>query len=237
MSGNIIRCPDCGILNNLEVAGRTCWRCARHFQDEDLADRASDETALPGIGELAVAPTIRISTGGELEKMLGLVGLTATLGLLIFVLSRCSMVSVAPVASEIRPVISPFEAATQELDGLSQRLAHANSTCENGATRIDVDGRLALAEVDLAMVDNIDSISPAQEQRIRESIGSEMGLPPSRVDGWRSIYRSRAEQAKRLLTSADEDTKHRQQAACAERSGLKLQVARAKSDVARLRPS
>lgn len=71
-----------------------------------------------------------------------------------------------------------------------------------------------MAEVDLAMADNIDNISPTQEQRIRASLGAEMGLAPSEVNGWKEIYRSRATQAKSLIERAKAQEAETKDAAC-----------------------
>lgn len=57
----------------------------------------------------------------------------------------------------------------------------------------------AKAEWDIAAAQNLDSVSTEQEWEIRASLGAEMGLAPSQVNGWRQIYRARAETAQKKL--------------------------------------
>lgn len=100
-------------------------------------------------------------------------------------------------------IVTPTQAAQKQVRDLKERLVRARETCESGPTRYDDDGAEAMAEVDVAMAENIENVSPEQEQRIRASIGAEMGLAPSEVNGWKAIYRSRAEQARRRLAERE----------------------------------
>lgn len=117
-------------------------------------------------------------------------------------------------SAEATPTIEPKQESAKVINDLQERLARATSTCENGATSLDSDGSLALAEVDVAMAKNINNISSAEEQRIRASIGAEMGLAPSEVNGWRDIYRSRARQAQAKLDRAASENARVRREAC-----------------------
>ncbi|QOV94228.1 hypothetical protein [Novosphingobium sp. ES2-1] len=80
-------------------------------------------------------------------------------------------------------------------------------TCSNGTNAEPYYRKLsererALAEWDAIAGEDLDSISADQEWEIRRSIGDQMGLAPSQVNGWKSIYKARQEQAKRLLAEA-----------------------------------
>lgn len=131
---------------------------------------------------------------------LGIVGgIALPLFGVIFLLSQCDRTS----ASLDEPAVAPIS-MDGELKVAKDRLDHAVEVCKNGASGGDPTGKFASAEVDIAMADNIDNVSPEQEWRIRKSIAAEMGLAPSEVDGWKDIYRSRAEQARRLLKDRDE---------------------------------
>lgn len=61
------------------------------------------------------------------------------------------------------------------------------------------EGRQAQAAWDAAAAENLDNISPEQEWEIRRSIGAELGIAPSEVDGWKEIYRQRAEASQRAV--------------------------------------
>lgn len=127
-------------------------------------------------------------------------------------------------AREIRQAEASRASLEEEVGLLQRRHERAVRICENGAPRRDPDGELALAEVDVAMADSIDSVSPEQEQRIRASIGAEMGLAPSQVNGWRSIYEGRARRARGLLEQAEAAEKREQDRACAEAPDLAEQL-------------
>lgn len=124
--------------------------------------------------------------------------------------------------------------AQQEVADLTERLGRATNTCQYGPSRSDPDGKLAMAEVDLAMADNIENISPSEERRIRASLGAEMGLAPSEVNGWKAIYRSRAEQAKRLLADAEAEEAEIKKDACDYIPELQGLLAEAKRSAAAL---
>ncbi|WP_293647786.1 hypothetical protein [Sphingopyxis sp. RIFCSPHIGHO2_12_FULL_65_19] len=117
----------------------------------------------------------------------------------MFLLSQCDRSN----ASLDDPAVPPIS-LEDDLKTAKNRLDHATDVCKNGASGSDPTGRFAAAEVDIAMADNIDNVSPEQEWRIRKSIGAEMGLAPSEVDGWKDIYRGRAEQARKLLKERDD---------------------------------
>lgn len=127
-------------------------------------------------------------------------------------------------AREIRQAEASRASLEEEVGLLQRRHERAVRICENGAPRRDPDGELELAEVDVAMADSIDSVSPEQEQRIRASIGAEMGLAPSQVNGWRSIYEGRARRARGLLEQAEAAEKREQDRACAEAPDLAEQL-------------
>jgi hypothetical protein len=150
---------------------------------------------------------------------------------LVFALAACgSETSNSPAG----PEKSDLDIAKQEVMNLTERLGRATDTCTNGPVRSDEDGKLAMAEVDLAMADNIDNISPAQEQRIRASLGAEMGLAPSQVDGWKDIYRSRAKNAKSLIALAEKEEAESKKAACDYLPELRALLQKAQLDVGQL---
>lgn len=86
------------------------------------------------------------------------------------------------------------------LEEVEQRLKDAEHVCNYGPPRTSREIREeAIAEWDIAAAENLDNISQQEEWRIRKAIGAEIGLPASDVNGWKDIYRSRAEQATRRL--------------------------------------
>ena len=126
------------------------------------------------------------------------------------------------------------KAAQKSVADLEERLARALATCENGPSRYDPSGKLALAEVDVAMAENIVEVTPEQEQRIRTLIGAEMGLAPSQVDGWREIYESRGAAARALLKQAEREEDLQQQRACDYLPELRTLLSDAETDLASL---
>jgi hypothetical protein len=55
-------------------------------------------------------------------------------------------------------------------------------------------GERAKGVWDRAAAENVEIVSPEQEEEIRISLGRELGIAPSKVD-WKGIYKRRAEQA------------------------------------------
>jgi hypothetical protein len=98
--------------------------------------------------------------------------------------------------------------ARSDLEQDQKQLADTESVCKYGPEQPIEDVRKeALAEWDAAAGENLENISPEQEWEIRKSLGAEMGLAPSEVNGWKDIYRSRAEHAKQVLKSREENRK------------------------------
>jgi hypothetical protein len=171
-------CPACGA--SAGAADEACQRCGQRFGlSTDLSRGVGAESAVRVLGIF----------GGIALPFFGV----------IFLLSHCDRSS----ASLDEPAVAPVS-MDDDLKVAKDRLDHAVDACKNGASGGDPTGKYALAEVDIAMADNIDNVSPEQEWRIRKSIGAEMGLAPSEVDGWKDIYRGRAEQARRLLKERDD---------------------------------
>ncbi|MES2289684.1 MAG: hypothetical protein V4530_08085 [Pseudomonadota bacterium] len=90
---------------------------------------------------------------------------------------------------------SPRDAALEKVRGEIALLAPDVSYCDDLMKKVDLaSAENANAEWDKAAGQNLRDVSPEQEQEIRASLGAQLGIPPSKVD-WKSIYRSRAEQA------------------------------------------
>lgn len=141
----------------------------------------------------------------------------AMLGAPIYLISRrtssshLSSVQLVRRAVVANHAVSGASAGRQKaVSDLSERLSRATDTCRYGPARDDPEGKLALAEWDIAAAQDLENVSPGEEARIRASIGAEMGLAPSAVNGWKQIYQSRAERARRVLDEAkarETDTK------------------------------
>ncbi|MGB3848131.1 MAG: hypothetical protein WA940_19820 [Sphingopyxis sp.] len=171
-------CPACG--GPAGAADEACKRCGQRFGlSTDLPRGAGADSVVRALGIF----------GGIALPFFGV----------IFLLSQCDRSS----AFLDEPAVSPIS-MDDDLKVAKDRLDHAVDACRNGASSGDPTGKYALAEVDIAMADSIDDVSPEREWRIRKSIGAEMGLAPSEVDGWKDIYRGRAEQARRLLKERDD---------------------------------
>ncbi len=133
--------------------------------------------------------------------------------------------------------------ARDELAQVELHLENASITCAHGRGRsIDEVREEALAEWDAAVGDNLDNISPEQEWEIRKSLGAQMGLAPSEVNGWKDIYRNRAEQAKRILNKRngsgnvkDEFWQKQQKVACDSVPEARKVVDLQKTELARLK--
>lgn len=95
---------------------------------------------------------------------------------------------------------SPEDERLEQIDSeLSTIEARENECFAARRSSADIMGQAALNEWDIAAADSVETISAEQEWEIRKSLGKEMNLAPSEVNGWREIYRSRAEKAKREL--------------------------------------
>jgi hypothetical protein len=85
---------------------------------------------------------------------------------------------------------TPEEHAQEMLDIVEARCARLKIEANQAY------GQQALAEWDEAAASVTETISPKQEWEIRKSLGREMGLAPSEVNGWKEIYKARAEAAR-----------------------------------------
>jgi hypothetical protein len=96
----------------------------------------------------------------------------------------------------------------RKIEALQTELASVRSAidgCENAMTELRTrEGDASLSEWDIAAAGNVDKVSPEQEWEIRKSLGAEMGLAPSEVNGWKEIYKSRAEAARSKKASESE---------------------------------
>jgi hypothetical protein len=174
----VVNCPACGAPAG--AADQACQRCGQRFGlPTDFPRGAGADSVVRSLGIF----------GGIALPFFGA----------IFLLSQCDRSS----ASLDEPAIAPVS-LDDDLKVAKDRLDHAVDACKNGASGGDPTGKYALAEVDIAMAENIDKVSPEQEWRIRKSIGAELGLAPSEVDGWKDIYRGRAEKARKLLKDRDD---------------------------------
>lgn len=91
-----------------------------------------------------------------------------------------------------------------------------------------------LAQVDIALAENVDNISVEREWEIRRSIGTEMGLAPHEVNGWKDIYRGRAEAAKRELEMLERERPEREAKEREEKQRLCDSYEWGKQDILRL---
>lgn len=111
---------------------------------------------------------------------------------------------------------------------LEDRLSSAKSACAYQTVEYNKETVPQYeAEWDMAAAENIDSISPKGEWEIRKMLGREMGLHPSEVNGWREIYRKRAESARRQQESVSrhiEEARKRKDEACDYKDQLKSQL-------------
>ena len=102
MIPDIVACPSCGCLNNLEIAGPACWKCARAFTEQDFFDfEAHAASQIPAI-EPEVKPT-KVSNNADMIDFVGkLIGVGLVLGPLIFLLSWCTSGPSPPTEAEIQ---------------------------------------------------------------------------------------------------------------------------------------
>ncbi|RYG55833.1 MAG: hypothetical protein EON56_05085 [Alphaproteobacteria bacterium] len=119
---------------------------------------------------------------------------------------------------------SELALAAQELDTAEDTCAHRTADVEAAV------GKRQLGEWDLAAAGNLNNISSEQEHEIRAALGRQMGLAPSQVDGWKDIYRARAENAAKQAPAVE-----RQVEAAQKEAGVVCEWRdRSKSNVARL---
>lgn len=151
------------------------------------------------------------------------------------------LVSALALAGCTDTIADELSDARSQLEQDQQQHDNTKSACEFGPLPSVEDIREeALAEWDIAAGSSLDNISPEQEWEIRKSLAAEMGLAPSEVDGWRDIYRGRAEQAKRVLenrksSSVDEELRARERkAACGSLSESEKVLQSQKAVVAQL---
>jgi hypothetical protein len=109
-----------------------------------------------------------------------------------FLLATCSSQPEPTLRDQIRTVRSDISDKKREISGVSPKCASVNKPKSPAQIRED-----SFAEFDIAIAENIDDATPAQEKAIRELLGAELGMHPSQVDGWKQIYKSRAENAQR----------------------------------------
>lgn len=188
-------CPACRAPAG--AADEACKRCGQRFGlSTDLPRGTGADSASRALGIF----------GGIALPFFGV----------IFILNQCNRSN----ASLDEPAVAQVD-MNDDLKIARDRLEHATEVCENGAVGGDPTGKFAAAEVDIAMADNIDNVSPEQEWRIRKSIGAEMGLAPTEVDGWKDIYRGRADQARKLLKDRDDALQRTRVELCAAIPGLR----------------
>lgn len=112
----------------------------------------------------------------------------------------CVLAGVLALVACTESLETRLASARSELERGQQQLESTKLICAYGPQRsVDEVRKEALAEWDVAAAQSVDDISREQEWEIRKSLGAEMGLAPSEVNGWKDIYRGRAEQAKRAL--------------------------------------
>lgn len=120
----------------------------------------------------------------------------------------CVLVGALALAGCTDSIQDQLSLARSDLEREQTQLESTQNACRFGPERpVDQIREEALAEWDAAAAENLDDISPDQEWEIRKSLGAEMGLAPSEVNGWKDIYRSRAEQAKGVLKSREQTRK------------------------------
>ena len=134
-----------------------------------------------------------------------------TLPILALLLASCGDPKPPPVH-----VATPLEKASADLAGSRSILESDTDMCKNGyhpatpsatgdtlAERQEA-GQRALEDWDAVAADDVDNTSPAEEARIRKSLGAQFGLPPSEMNGWKDIYRGRGAAGKRRKAVANE---------------------------------
>lgn len=133
--------------------------------------------------------------------------------------------------------------ATQRLDNSKAMLPSLETACRYGPPEsADEVRERSLAEWDAIAGENVANISPNQEWEIRRSLGREMGLAPSEVNGWRQIYEARATRARETLARRERESAMREeerergrQDACLRAESVRQSIALETEAIARLR--
>lgn len=126
-----------------------------------------------------------------------------------------------------------IQQAESTLEQTNSRLSNAELVCRWGPQEsADEIRERALAEWDSAVADNVQNISAEQEWEIRKSLGREMGLAPSEVNGWKQIYESRGESAKRVLAGIERRASEKERARKAQKDAACAGVATIKQNIA-----
>jgi hypothetical protein len=95
---------------------------------------------------------------------------------------------------------SEKDAKIQRLRDELQSVQADLASCDYAQTQLAKEqGEVDEAQWDVAAAKNMDSMAPEQEAEIRESLGDQMGIAPSKVD-WKGVYERRAEAGKTKLT-------------------------------------
>lgn len=128
---------------------------------------------------------------------------------------------------------------TAELDTAENDTSFSQEQCTKlSIEHSKVSGQASLAEWDMAAAANIDNVSKSQEWEIRKAIGQQMGLGPSEVNGWKDIYRARAQQAKRAQDAVKSEINRTMLArdeACKTYDTAQSNVSRLKMEVRKLK--
>lgn len=175
-----------------------------------------------------------------------------------FYLTRDTSITSARFITAASALLLASCAPSNQLGTAKAELVHAQNAltgtkgvCKNGPTEGPyvptplTEGEKVRAEWDIAAAESLNDIQPQQEWEIRKSLGAEMGLAPSEVNGWRDIYKSRAEQAQHKLSAAKPPSPSEvanykariRQQACADVAGLGLNVTSKSTVVAALEES
>lgn len=194
MASSIVQCPSCGKRSTTYVEFVTCWSCGYEFS----AIKPKPPQA-PHVEPVAPAATARPSRKGQQGGLTAILMGVGALAIPVFLLVQCTSIG---QSSEERLL----GAKRVEL----KRLADGQSSNENACFQREVElnqarGQQALADWDNGAAANLENVSEEQEWEIRKSLGREMGLAPSEVNGWKDIYRSRAEGAARNNSSVQND--------------------------------
>lgn len=161
MISDVVACPSCGRLNNLEVAGPSCWKCARVFTEQDFSDFADRAVPELSAAEPVVKP-VRTDRKTDMVELIGkLIGAGLVLGPLILLVSWCSSDPTPPTQSELRKqeaeaaearrygfqCLSPWDGSNSAVvDAVKASLRDPSSFehIETRTTPIDVDGKHVL---------------------------------------------------------------------------------------------
>jgi DNA-binding transcriptional regulator YdaS (Cro superfamily) len=177
------------------------------------------------------------------NQTLGCGGLIALGIFFVMFTSKCS----GEAEDAKLPIREQISELRQEISDKKIALMHGKYRCEarTPLESLKEQGEAEQNLWDIAAAENLDNISSAQEWEIRKSIGAELGLAPSEVNGWKEIYRRRAASAKRKLERSDGDKlieevkqahwdKNRQ-SRCEEYKQADKELAELKADLVELR--